>query len=450
MNARTAILPLVLLAALAVAACSGGNGAPEEEAGLCPSKTPAAVEVEGELTVEELTDLVAEAITCPGYAFHFRSAGEYEAGPYSAAGEADVWIDIENNLARTDSRATFNSAEARRDAEEAGEELQEVRERRIIRADGSYTGEESGGYAGEEWDNPAAKRQPPSCHGPGREALDALISCEPLADFETTIERDVSYRGQPAIALVSEGEHGGSDETYYTTNRLYFHRDTFLPIGSTSEGTLDVGDIFPIHADSPIEFQFVPLDSLASDFFDPASFGYVEKPPETPEDPEEPLERTDLFVPVYWLGREFEGSGEYPALALEHADAQLRGPTAIRAIVNLRYRPSVGYTAVTLALFTPEGWNNREGITLRQPCEETIELNIAGVQATLQRHYWEAAFEPPSCLPHDRFSATVYFDDVVVRINAPSIVLVDGTVVHSPYASEKAMELLVRSLRLRE
>ena len=165
------------------------------------------------------------------------------------------------------------------------------------------------------------------------------------------------------------------------------------------------------------------------------------------------MERTDLFVPVYWLGREFEGSGEYPALALEHADAQLRGPTAILAIGNMRYRAEddeFGYTLVSLALFTLEGWNNREGITLRQPCEETIELNIAGVQATLQRHYWEAAFEPPSCLPHDRFSATVYFDDVVVRINAPSIVLVDGTVVHSPYASEKAMELLIRSLRLRE
>ena len=79
-----------------------------------------------------------------------------------------------------------------------------------------------------------------------------------------------------------------------------------------------------------------------------------------------------------------------------------------------------------------------------------MELNIAGVQATIQRHYWEAAFEPPPCLPYDRFSATVHFDDVVVRIAAPSIVLVDGTVVRSPYNSEEAMELLVRSLVLRE
>ena len=322
--------------ALAVAACRGGNGAPEEEAGLCPSKTPAAVEVEEELTVEELTDRVAEAITCPGYAFRMHSAGEYEAGPYSATGETDVWIDIENNLARTENRATFTSAEARRDAEEAGEELQEVRERRIIRADGSYTGEESGGYAGEEYENPAMKRPPPSCHGTGREALGALISCEPLADFETTIERDVSYRGQPAIALVNEGESSGSDETYYTTNRLYFDRDTFLPIGGTSEGTLDVGDIFPIHVDIPIEYQFVPLDSLASDFFDPASIGYVAKPPETPEDPEQPLETTNVRLPVYWLGREFEGGGEYPAVTLDHVDTQQWGPTAIRALINLR------------------------------------------------------------------------------------------------------------------
>ena len=260
----------VVLAAMLAAACGGGKGSSREATGVCPSKTPLAAAVEGELTVEELTDRVAEAIACPGYAFHTRSGGEYEAGPYSTDLEIDVWVDIENNLARTETRVIATSAEARREAEEAGEKLRERRDRRIIRADGSY--------AGEEYENPAAKRQPPNCHGSGREALSSVILCEgPLEDFETTNERDVSYRGQPAIALVNEGESSGSDETYYTTNRLYFDQDTFLPIGLTIEGTLDIGDVFPVRSDISYEHEFVPLDSLPDDFFDPASIGYVER-----------------------------------------------------------------------------------------------------------------------------------------------------------------------------
>ena len=449
MNARTAIPPLVLLAALALAACRGGNGAPEEEAGLCPSKTPAAVEVKGELTEEELIDRVAEAITCPGYAFHFRSAGESEAGPYSTSMQSDVWIDIENNVARTELVWRGTSAETLREVEEAGlDEDAAARDTIIFHADASYSSRELIGYPDEENQDPVARRRrPPDCRGPGREALGALISCEgPLEDLETTVERDVSYRGRPAIALVSEGESSGSDETYYTTNRLYFDRDTFLPIGATSEGTLDIGDIFPVHADIPIEYQFVPLDSLAADFFDPASIGYVEK------DLEEPLETTDVRVSVYWLGREFEGSGEYPALMLASVGARQRPQTAVRSTVDFTYRladDEFGYILVRLNLFTPEGWNKREEMTLRQPCEETIELNIDGIQATLQRHYWEAAFEPPPCLPYDRFSATVHFDDVVVRIDAPTTVG-RGTAFRSPYNSEEGLELLVRSLVLRE
>lgn len=448
MPVRTEIVLLLVGAGIVLVAC-GGNGRTEVLGGPCPSKTLAKAEIEGDLTTDKLVDLVAEAMTCPGYAFHVQSEVDYQTGDFGVIFEIDTWIDLENDVARTESVWRAASGEALREAEEAG--LAEDAERRdtvIIRADARYTGTELIGYPDEENQDPVARRRrPPDCRGPGREALGALISCEgPLEDLETTVERDVSYRGRPAIALVNEGESSGSDETYYTTNRLYFDRDTFLPIGATSEGTLDIGDIFPVHADIPIEYQFVPLDSLAADFFDPASIGYVEK------DLEEPLETTDVRVSVYWLGREFEGSGEYPALMLASVGARQRPQTAVRSTVDFTYRladDEFGYILVRLNLFTPEGWNKREEMTLRQPCEETIELNIDGIQATLQRHYWEAAFEPPPCLPYDRFSATVHFDDVVVRIDAPTTVG-RGTAFRSPYNSEEGLELLVRSLRLRE
>ncbi|MCH8025609.1 MAG: hypothetical protein IH866_02330 [Chloroflexi bacterium] len=434
--------------ALAVAACRGGNGAPEEEAGLCPSKTPAAVEMEGELTPEELTDRVAEAITCPGYAFHFRSVGEYEAGPYSTDVEIDVWIDIENNVARTERVWRATSAEALREAEEAGfDEDAAALDTTIIHVDASYSSRELIGYPDEEDQDPVARRGPPNCHGPGREALAALIFCEgPLEDFETTIERHVSYRGQPAIALVNEGESSGSDETYFTTNRLYFDRDTVLPIGFTQEGTLDIGDIYPVHTDILYQYGFVSLDSLPADFFDPAAIGYVGK------DPEEPLESAEIAV--YWLGSAFEGSGKYPALGLRHATARPRAQTpefgSIAQIAYCGAEDEFGRILVRIEMYPPEAWEFREQETRLNPCEETVDLDMPDGQATIRRHHHGRAQNPDdSCNPPDRFSAAVHFDGVVVAIDAPSTGGGRETF-RSPYNSEEAMELLVRSLVLRE
>ena len=400
MNARTAILPLVLLGALVVAACRESNGAPEEEAVLCPSKTPAAVESDGELGLQEVYDRMAEAIRCPGYALHvtFRFPGP----PYNATGSSQAWIDLEGNRARKESEIKLTLD---------GEEFEQW-SKEIILAELTYRGGSS--------ESPRGLRAL-ACHGSDSAAFSVLLDCRGyLEDSTTAVEIGASFNGKSALALVTEGYTGSRE----FTARLYVDDSTFLLLG--------------------VDIEFVSLDSLPTDFFDPASIGYVEK------DPEEPLETTDVRVPVYWLGREFDGGGEYSALTLDTVGARQRPQTAILALVNMRYRAAddeFGYTLVSLALFTPEGWNSGKRIQ-RHPCEETIELNIAGVPATIRSYYWEAAFDPPPCLPHDRFSATVHLDDVVVEIEAPSTVGVG--VFYSPYGSEEAMELLVRSLVLRE
>ncbi len=432
-----AAIPLVF--GIALAACIGNGDGTGVLGGPCPSKTPAMTEIEGDVTTDELVDLVTKAMTCPGYAFHMRSAGDQEAGPYSSHGETEVWVDIENNLGRVEIRSRFTSEEALAEAEKDDYDP-EWRSTVITRGDGSYSSEEI--------ERPSRKGRPPNCHGPGREAIGLVFQCYngPLQDIEISIDVEASYGSHSAFAYVAEGESSGSDETYDTTTRTFFDADTLLPIGQTVEGTLDIGDIFPVQADLPYETGFVPLDSLPADFFDPASIGYVEK---DEEDVEEPLDSAEIAV--YWLGSTFEGSGEYPALALDFAFARKQAETLeFGSIVEITYRPAddeFGYPAVKLGLYPPASWEEE---TQQNPCEETVGLDLPGLQATLRRHYHNLPYDPgASCPPHDRFSASVYIEDVLVRIEAPRVVS-GGEYFDSPYNSEAAMELLVRSLELRE
>ena len=245
---------------------------------------------------------------------------------------------------------------------------------------------------------------------------------------------------------MAEGTSSGSDETYYLTRQTFFDAETFLPLGGVVEGTLDEGVIHPVQSDIPYEHEFVPLDSLPEDFFDPASIGYVE--PE-PEDVEEPLD--DAEIEVYWLGREFAGSEEFPALTLNSVRARPRSRTGEGMyIADLEYRPAddeFGFNWVSIGLYTPEAFEFREEHTPDSPCKEIIDLDIIGFVATIERHHTRD--RSGACVSPESFSGVVRFDNVVVDIDA--VTTNSGRESFgSPYDSEEAMELLVRSLELRE
>ncbi len=440
-----AAIPLVF--GIALAACIGNGDGTGVLGGPCPSKTPAVAEIEGDVTPDEFFDLVADAMTCPGHVIHLQSEVDYQTGDFGVIFEIDTWIDLGNNVARTDTVWRAASGEALREAEEAG--LAEDAERRdmvIIHADARYTGTELIGYPDDENQIPPAKRRPPSCHGIGREALGSLILCEgPLSDWERTVELDVSFRDRAAIALLTTGESSDAEGTSEVTFWLYFDAETLLPLGGITKSTsINARTSFDII--TSYETGFVPLDSLPTDLFEPASIGYVEK------DAEEPLDSAEIAV--YWLGSTFEGSDEYPALALDYALARKRSETLeFNSLAEIVYRPAddeFGRRVVKLGLFTPETWGDFYEEIQGQRCSEAVELNLPGRRATLLRHHHNLAYNPGApCPPPDRFSAAVYFDDVVVRIEAPRLVS-GGEYFDSPYNSEAAMELLARSLALRE
>ena len=305
-----AAIPLVF--GVALAACgdsasdtSFGSGGP------CPSKTPPSVQSDADMSVEQLTDLVAEAITCPGYAFHVGSSGDFDAGPYSFHMDFESWTAVAPNMARRETTITPPDEEV---AEaDAGGEGPADRSTTIVRSGGSYSSQEP--------DEPASKGQVANCHNEGQEALIFVVPCNngPLQEIDVSIEMNATYDGKDAIAHVATGESRGHDETYNLTTRTYYDAESLLPLGQTSEGTLDIGEVHPVDFELRYVTEFVPLDSLPADFFDPASIGYVET------DLEEPLD--DAEIDIYWIGREFEGRDEYPALALDFVFARRRSQT---------------------------------------------------------------------------------------------------------------------------
>ena len=406
----------------------GGGNEELSSQSICPSRAVAPPDNSGAMTVKELTDRVAEALTCPGYVLHLQSVGDFEAGPYSRRVEMNVWIDMENNQGRTEWRVTFTSEEVIARLEAQGAESPERRQVNIVLSDGRYRGER-----GPEL--PASKVAPPICHGPDRTTLDLILPCEgPIEELEFSVAQDGSYRGQCAVAYVSSGIRPGSDETYENTTRVYLDEEPYLPLGQTQDGTLDLGTIYAVEYDAPYHYKFVRLDSLPADFFEPASLGYVER------DPEEALDAPDRGFPVYWLGREFNDGEGLPAHSL---DAVLDN--------DLRYRADdeFGKTIVSLRLYSLDQWRARPP-RIESPCEETELIELTAAVATLRRHYHELALAPGSTCPTpDRFSAIVTFADAVVEIDAPTT-FGGSDVFRSPYDSEKGIELLIRSLRPRE
>jgi hypothetical protein len=327
------------------------------ETATCPTRDPPTFEEDDDLTFEEVADRFEEAATCPGYVLHSRAVGDSEAGPYSTHAENDVWIDLNNKRGRADRTSKFTSEEVLQEAEAEGQPAPELRGASVMLGDDWYSRQ----YHGDAQNQFDAEDASDSCHGEGRALLELVFYCElieegPTEEVTFSVEQQTMYRGRDAIVFVESGISRGSDETYDTTTRLYVDRETFLPLGMTSEGTLN--DVVPVSSDIPYENTFVRADTLAPDFFDPASFGYII------DDFAQEIRDRHLGLPVYWLGEEFAGEGDLPTLTLDSAyvfgmptppDAEEPYP-----VLQLNYRAEDDPDAkaiVELKLYTEADWS---------------------------------------------------------------------------------------------
>jgi hypothetical protein len=284
------------------------------------------------------------------------------------------------------------------------------------------------------------------------------------------------------------------------TSRLHLERDTFLPVAWISEAS-QAGETLGEFV-SEYDNEFVPVDSLALDFFDPASIGFVQ------EDLEAPLDDPTLDVTVYWLGREFAAIDSLPPLRLTTSESlrSLGGPGE-RAM--LEYRTVDGAAAVRLQLWRPRDWEAFLDTDLGQliwdsPCAEEKEMSLEDGRAaifmthepegpvqpeppqpvappspptastpgvtpipspelTLEPTQIATPIAPPTLVavpsptlvppgecpagPFDRFLAHVYFEDTVVAVNAPFCLICGQG--FGPYDTLGGMEAVVEGLRPR-
>lgn len=405
------------------------------EAATCPSQPAPRFDEQGDLTFEQVAERAEQAATCPGYVLHLRSAGESDAGPYSGRNETDVWIDLTNRRGRVETTGIFTSEDVLQYYEEEGLPVPEMRHAAVYLGDVAYTRQ----YSGDE-QSQFDRAEGDSCHGEDGSVLGLIIGCAwmeegPLEELTFDIEQETTYRGTPALALVRSGTSRGSDETYDTTTRLYVDRATFLPLGTTNEGTLDIGEIYPVSADTPLEHTFDNADTLPADLFDPASLGYVT------EDFEQEVRDADLDLPVYWLGENFSGDGGTPRLVLDSiyffgsAEPAAEDGILPQPLLRFNYRAvneEEDAFALTVRLYPRAIWDAHD-----PDARGEREIRLPEGRAVIYDYGSESGLT---------YRASAFIRDTVAYIAAPRNSNDQRTPIANPYDSQAAIERIVRSL----
>jgi len=266
-------------------------------------------------TADRLYRALAESIRQSGLVFHTVVETEVDSANYSHVERTDIWIEPQRNAARGEVRVKSGLGEQ-----------QLCHETTIIVGDVSFR--RLGAH--EVQRNGASE-----CHGVGGTALSTVLG---LPCVQGRLETDMEHEGQPAIAIVvPEGStllepersqflrgvlhatenpkatlaEGEVSLVYGST--MYFDEETFLPIAYLTEAEVGDGSTETYSTVMRFNNEFVSADSLPSDFFEPASVGYVY------HDPAELLDQLASSLTAYWLSGRFPGGPGLPALAREES-----------------------------------------------------------------------------------------------------------------------------------
>jgi hypothetical protein len=443
--------------ALLVAACNDGGGGTGGLSLKCPSKEAQEAPADlASLSLDEVYKRMAESMTCPGYVLHVTSTQEGEnidpeRGKSSLTGEGDTWLDFPGGRARADTWSKYE-APAEESDRSAGNQMEDVS---ILVGDTLYG---RGPGTNHAWGNDAHL-----CPGTDSTVVSLVVGCGSSHTLEARFEPDAEYEGRHMPALVMEGESVGSDETIAFVQNTYLDETMLLPVAGTKEATSNGAPRFSFSGRA--RYDFVPLNSLPEDLFDPAAIGYMEP------DPEEQLRGADLGIDVYWLGRDFPGTAGLPALSLDTAQAFASQPDTItpgyRALLEYRLASErFSYGIVGLQVFPRSAWDaysaqSRGSNLWDASCVQKTEMNLDDRQAVIFGTYESSgAYIERPCPEQspENWGAYVYVGDTVVLVSTwgrwkdaqeyvpPASWKVSQELVPSPYASREGMEAIVRGL----
>lgn len=443
-------VPALLVVPVLVLGGCGGDGKESEPVVVCPSKEPAeaAADVSG-LTLEQVYERMAEAMTCPGYALRVLHTGEGEMVPEEQAEEVSGFLNFTfHNSISIDPSADRARQDVQENLTTRGEKGEVLAERETERVE-IVLGDVA--YIVRKGEEPGYGRQAFRCHGSESPLTSLLLGCRgPTERSDTRLERDAEYQGQPTPALLTEGSTSGSDETTVFTDILYLDSKTLLPVVSMTEETLNNYVDASITVNAYYEYEFVPLASLAESFFDPAAIGYVEP------DPEENLRGADVGITIYWLGVEFSGGDGLPPLTLDSAFPSSPPPEFVPgphsradidyALAAERFGPPV----LGLQEYPRTEWDeflaqSTGGNWWDDRCLERIDMALGDRRALVFGGYKGRS---PGCPEPTRtdWGAQVYIGDTVVLVSAPWRAEPGVEPARSLYNSREGMEAIARAL----
>ncbi len=219
----------------------------------CRGGSKDAVEV-SELTVEQVYERVAEAITQRGEVFHAEVAVESQGtDPWE---DQELWIDAAGDRARwiIDPPETY------------------------LISDGAVYTQDSCNTQEECFETTGKDRDPPQLCPEANAAVSVLLQFTycgpfPFPAVDHRIETN-DYSGTPAVVIVSESGFNLEGAAVTFSGRYYVQRDSFLPLGYELEyGSQDRADERTTVA-GVFSNEFIQMDSLPEDFFDPRAIGY--------------------------------------------------------------------------------------------------------------------------------------------------------------------------------
>lgn len=385
-------------------------------------------------TADRLYQALGDTLRRRGSVFHTVVEMDAEGPDYPYTATMEIWVDAERNAARQEMRV------------EPGQDEEPHEEITMVVGDVSF---HRGGAQEVE------RREAPKCYGARGAAVSTLLGLACV--FEPSsgqVQTGMQYEGQAAIAVIARGASHEGEQGFAYTSTMYFDEETFLPIAYLTEAK--VGDSSTRTYGTAMRFsnEFVPADSLPSDFFEPASIRYVY------HDPAEPLDQLDPSLTIYWLGSRFLGGPGLPALALDSVYIpEQRGWPDYEAI--LRYRladKQFGPEVLTLQEWRLEDWQAaseqwRGAAWWDSPCVESREESLEQGHAVLFMGYENQPLPQPSGAgqpieemecpsePFDSFMAHAYLGSTVVMVVAIS---------DSPYDSLEGMQAVLRGLEARE
>lgn len=277
----------------------------------------------------------------------------------------------------------------------------------------------------------------------------ALRRPEP-AERSTTEVRRVFHRGRLMIVLVTSGTINGSDATDHFTQRLYLDPETCLPVEAVETRWLDCWYLrLPGHGRATYAHDFLPIDAVPADFFDPASIGYV------PADPEAAFPATPT-IPVYWLGRALPPSGDRPGLVLAAVLAHNqphRPEPSYRYILDYALADDpFGPAAVSIQLWPADEWAASNPRFRAAPGWSHQDFDIADRRASI---YSRTADSTASAAhvglsrPRDTHLAIAHLDGGTVAMIGPGAYSHQNPTGPNPYDTHDGMSAIITALHPR-